>query len=110
MRRPGETRCLLERSEALNLGAQSGALGEDQGLVVINRRNKGTPEHPILIRRGDEWGSNGGFGSSGQSCGSTHVSASSTAGTSSGLVTIGTASGQCVKSWGRHRESPLGCR
>ncbi|MFU8830093.1 MAG: Hint domain-containing protein, partial [Phycisphaerales bacterium] len=32
------------------------ALGEHKGFVVINRRIKATPEHPILIRRGDEWG------------------------------------------------------
>jgi hypothetical protein len=31
-------------------------LGEHTGFVVINRRIKGTPEHPFLMRRGDEWG------------------------------------------------------
>ncbi len=31
-------------------------LGEHQGFVVINRRIKATPEHPFLVRRGDEWG------------------------------------------------------
>lgn len=31
-------------------------LGEHQGFVVINRRIKATPEHPFLMRRGDEWG------------------------------------------------------
>lgn len=31
-------------------------LGEHQGFVVINRRLKATPEHPVLIRRGDQWG------------------------------------------------------
>lgn len=30
--------------------------GEHQGFVIINRRIKATPEHAILIRRGDEWG------------------------------------------------------
>ena len=31
-------------------------LGEHHGFVVINRRLKATPEHPFMIRRGDEWG------------------------------------------------------
>jgi hypothetical protein len=31
-------------------------LGEHTGFVVINRRIKATPEHPFLMRRGDEWG------------------------------------------------------
>ena len=31
-------------------------LGEHAGFVVINRRIKATPEHPFLMRRGDEWG------------------------------------------------------
>lgn len=31
-------------------------LGEHHGFVVINRRIKATPEHPFLVRRGDEWG------------------------------------------------------
>lgn len=31
-------------------------LGEHTGFVVINRRIKATPEHPFLVRRGDEWG------------------------------------------------------
>ena len=31
-------------------------LGEHTGFVVINRRIKTTPEHPFLMRRGDEWG------------------------------------------------------
>lgn len=31
-------------------------LGEHHGFVVINRRIKATPEHPFLMRRGDEWG------------------------------------------------------
>jgi intein/homing endonuclease len=30
--------------------------GEHTGFVVINRRIKATPEHPFLMRRGDEWG------------------------------------------------------
>jgi hypothetical protein len=42
-----------ERTEAR---VASVTLGEHQGFVVINRRIKATPEHPILIRRGDEWG------------------------------------------------------
>ena len=35
---------------------QSVKLGEHHGFVVINRRIKATPEHPFLVRRGDEWG------------------------------------------------------
>ncbi|MGE0464390.1 MAG: Hint domain-containing protein [Vicinamibacterales bacterium] len=31
-------------------------LGEHHGFMVINRRLKATPEHPFMIRRGDEWG------------------------------------------------------
>ncbi len=31
-------------------------LGEHTGFVVINRRIKATPEHPFLMRRGDDWG------------------------------------------------------
>ncbi|QOJ16297.1 MAG: hypothetical protein HRU76_01215 [Phycisphaeraceae bacterium] len=31
-------------------------LGEHTGFMVINRRIKATPEHPFLMRRGDEWG------------------------------------------------------
>ena len=35
---------------------QSIRLGEHHGFMVINRRLKATPEHPFMIRRGDEWG------------------------------------------------------
>jgi hypothetical protein len=35
---------------------RSVTLGEHHGFVVINRRIKATPEHPFLVRRGDEWG------------------------------------------------------
>ncbi len=35
---------------------QSVKLGEHHGFIVINRRVKATPEHPFLVRRGDEWG------------------------------------------------------
>ncbi len=31
-------------------------LGEHHGFMVINRRLKATPEHPFMVRRGDEWG------------------------------------------------------
>ncbi len=46
----------LDDAEQVPARVASIALGEHQGFVVINRRIKATPEHPILIRRGDEWG------------------------------------------------------
>jgi hypothetical protein len=46
----------LHGAEHTEARVASVTLGEHQGFVVINRRIKATPEHPILIRRGDEWG------------------------------------------------------
>lgn len=46
----------LDDADRVPARVASITLGEHQGFVVINRRIKATPEHPILIRRGDEWG------------------------------------------------------
>lgn len=46
----------LHGAELTEARVASITLGEHTGFVVINRRIKATPEHPIMIRRGDEWG------------------------------------------------------
>lgn len=46
----------LQGSTRVPARVTSVLLGEHVGYIIINGQIKATPEHPFLIRRGDEWG------------------------------------------------------